>query len=317
MDMNENMDANQMKAVYNITSNADGGATISLYENGRMYVADNTHGNWDAIVANVTAGDRAGHLFDATITAAEKFKKVSNRVSVSGGQLYFDNELVNNRLAKQIIAFLREDLDFIPLVNFYEKIATNPTKHSRKQLYKWLDKNKFTIDSDGDIIMYKGVTVDPDGETYRSIHAGPAIVDGVSVNGHVPQKVGTVVEMPRSAVNADPSVGCSYGLHASSWDYAKNFSAGAVLTLKVNPADVVSVPTDCDEVKVRTFRYKVVGVTEVEIPQALYDYEEDDYDGDYDEDMRECDACGYEYYAEDVVVGEEDEDLCPECGAEI
>jgi hypothetical protein len=47
-------------------------------------------------------------------------------VSVSGGQLYFDNELVNNRLAKQIIAFLREDLDFIPLVNFYEKDCYEP-----------------------------------------------------------------------------------------------------------------------------------------------------------------------------------------------
>jgi hypothetical protein len=155
------------------------------------------------------------------------------------------------------------------------------------------------------IVGYKGVKkqqapTDPDlGYTnevneYLSIFTGNAIVDGERVSGHVPNKIGSLVEMPRNEVTFDPAVGCSYGLHVGTWDYANNFGRGGVLEVHVNPRDVVSVPTDSSWAKMRVCRYRVVGVTEVPYQSALADDWQDD-----------------NYYKE------EDDEYCPDCGEEL
>ena len=85
--------------------------------------------------------------------------------------------------------------------------------------------------------------------------------------------------MPRSEVEWDPSVGCHQGLHVGSWDYAAGFARGAVLTVYVNPRDVVSVPTDCDAAKMRCCRYTIGNVTEVAYTEpVVYDELVDDDD---------------------------------------
>jgi hypothetical protein len=94
---------------------------------------------------------------------------------------------------------------------------------------------------------------------YYSTRSGHAIVNGVDINDYVPQRVGDVVEMPRSEVTFDPSVSCSSGLHVADWGYA-NGMGNTVLAVLVNPRDVVSVPTDYGDAKVRVCRYKVLEV---------------------------------------------------------
>lgn len=281
--------------MFSITSTSEGGSVITVYEGGETYTANDTHPNYEIIVRTVIDGGRVGHLFDGSITAYEKFRGISERVTLSGSTLYFDHDPITGALAEQIVRFIREGNDFAPLVKFYEKLQGNPNEHSREQLYTWINKHNFTIDSDGDIVMYKGVKVLSDG-LFGSIHQGPAIVNNVSVTGHVPQRVGDVVEMARSKVNHDPSNGCSTGLHASNWDYARGFSTGAVLTVKVNPADVVSVPSDCDAQKVRVCRYKVAGITEYEIEESLVDWDEDWYNATEDELEEDCYDCGRETF---------------------
>lgn len=264
--------------MFTILSAADGTSTVTLIEDGKTYVATSDHPNYAVIVEALVKGNKAATLFNAATRAYELFNKVSTRISLTGTQLFFDNDPVEGPLAEQILRFMQEGQDFAPLVKFYEKVANNPKEHSREQLFTWLNRGAFTIDNDGDIVMYKGVNQRDDG-VYTSIHSGPAIVNGVAVNGQVPQKIGDVVEMARSQVNHDPTQGCSTGLHASNFDYARSFTTGAVLTVKVNPADVVSVPTDCDAQKVRTCRYTVAGVTEYEIDEAYWaDEDEDQYD---------------------------------------
>jgi hypothetical protein len=152
---------------------------------------------------------------------------------------------------------MEEKADFAPLVRFMEKIAMNPQEHSREQLFTWLQNNNFTIDSEGDIIAYKGVNVNSD-NVHVSTHRGPAIVNGEEVNGYVPQPDGAVIEMPRSQVVHDPHNACSRGLHLSGWAYAQSY--GTVrLQVKVNPRDIVSVPTHDGFQKVRCCRYTVIG----------------------------------------------------------
>jgi hypothetical protein len=247
---------------------------LTAFINGEMYSCTNAHANYERIREMCEAGDESVvSLFDISGTAQERFRRLSERVSISGGVIYFDGEPVDNSLTQQVVRFIEDGVeDFEPLIHFFEKVQTNPNPHSREQLYRWLADRAFTINPEGNILAYKGVDVrSVDGQNaYFSISHGRAIVDGEVHNGAIPNPIGAVVEMPRSDVQHDPSVGCHTGLHAGTWNYASNFAQGAVLTVEVNPRDVVSVPTDCEDQKMRVCRYKVVEVVENQLPTALH-----------------------------------------------
>lgn len=75
-------------------------------------------------------------------------------------------------------------------------------------------------------------------------------------SGKVPQYQGAFVSMPRNFVEDDPEAACSYGLHCASKEYAKSY--GTVMTVMVDPADVVSVPYQHNSAKCRACRYEIV-----------------------------------------------------------
>jgi hypothetical protein len=243
---------------------------LTAFVNGQMYSATNSHPNYERIKEMCESGNEdVVSLFDLSVTAQRRFDRLSERVTIANGRIYFDGEEVDNALTQQVARFISEGVeDFKPLVLFFEKVQTNVNPHSREQLYRWLKDRSFSINEEGNIIAYKGVRV-TDGE-YFSISHGTAIVDGVEHNGAIPNHVGAVVEMPRSSVQHDPSVGCHTGLHAGTWNYASDFARGAVLTVEINPRDVVSVPTDCFDQKMRVCRYTVVDVTDSEIETSLF-----------------------------------------------
>ena len=86
--------------------------------------------------------------------------------------------------------------------------------------------------------------------------------------------------MARNSVCDDADVGCSYGFHAGSYDYAKGYAGGGghLVVVEIDPTDVVSVPKDCSCQKLRTAKYKVVSVYEtIEAPPL----DEGVYDGDF------------------------------------
>jgi len=250
---------------------------LTVVHDGDMFQCDSTHPYWDEIREGTLAGDpEVLDLLDMGKAAATRFERVTERVSVDRGIVYFDGDPVDNSLTQAIVRAMQEGADFKGLALFMEKVYQNPNRHSRQSLYTWLADRDFTITSDGNLIAYKGVN--PDG---TSIHSGPGIVDGVEMNGNLPNAVGSVLEMARSSVAHDPAVGCSVGLHVGTWDYASSFSRGRVLKVIVNPRDVVSVPTDCSWAKMRVCRYKVAEVIEAPV-ETLLD-EESDWD-DWDED---------------------------------
>ena len=279
---------------YNLVQMRDSDeANLTVVHDGEMYVATNTHANFSRIVAGVIAGDESViELFDVQKTAQKRFDRLSERVTIANGKVYLDGEEVDNALTQQVVNFINGGVeDFKPLIAFFEKVETNPNGHSREQLYTWLRDRSITLTENGNFIAYKGVRV-TDGE-YFSISTGKAISDGVEYNGAIPNPIGAVVEMPRSEVQHNPSVGCHTGLHAGTWNYAKDFARGAVLTVEINPRDVVSVPTDCNAQKLRVCRYVVKDVTEVELDTPIYP-KYDNYDVDGYDDENEYDDYGYD-----------------------
>jgi hypothetical protein len=72
--------------------------------------------------------------------------------------------------------------------------------------------------------------------------------------------------MVRAEVDDDRTRTCSYGFHASAYEYAKNFMTfeGKMVAVKINPADVVSIPADYGNQKLRCCDYTVM----FEVPGA-------------------------------------------------
>jgi hypothetical protein len=272
---------------YSLVSNGDT-SNITVFVPGDQnspYVAQDDHPCFQEIVSGAIDGDEAVvDLFDASIAAASRFEKLSERVAVANGRVYFDGDEVDNSLATQIVRFLSEGVeDFGPLVSFMENIAANPNDHSREQLFDWLNSRDFTITEDGLIVGYKGVHKNGDGSLVSG-WAGTAIVDGEKVTGKIPNAIGSTIEMPRSSVTHDPSTACSYGLHVGTFSYARGYARGAMLEVHVNPRDVVSVPTDGGGEKVRVCRYTVVNVIDAPHTGALLTGDELDEDDDFFDD---------------------------------
>lgn len=237
-------------------------------------------GNPDALTA-----DEVRELHDLSIAVGQKFASLSERVTVANGRVYFDGDEVDNALSQHILSALNQGIeDYSPLVRFYENLAANPVPHSREQLYAWLRDREFTVTEDGCFLAYKGVQRQQDGSLV-SISHGPAVVDGESVNGAVPNYIGAVVSIPRSKVQHDPAVGCASGLHAGTFEYASSWARGALLLVKINPRDVVSVPTDCSAQKIRVARYRVVDTIDHPESRAVVydDYEDEEWYDDYED----------------------------------
>jgi hypothetical protein len=263
---------------YSLISN-ESGSNITVFHNGEIYAATDIHANWASIVQGAINGDASViELFDIGQTAQTRFERLSDRVTVKNGTVFFDSEPVHNALTEQVVRFIQSGVeDFTPLINFFEKVESNPNDHSRTQLFEWLNVHDFTILPNGNFVGYKGVKVE-NGE-YFSISHGTAISDGVEHTGAIPNPIGAVVEMPRGNVQHDPSVGCHTGLHVGTWNYAHDFAQGAVLKVEVNPRDVVSVPTDCGFQKLRTCRYNVLEVIDAPVSGPLdYDYDDEEDD---------------------------------------
>lgn len=258
---------------HSIIENGETGLTtvVAFFpdEDEPLVTATVDHPHYTSIVRGLEAGDQTVYsLFDVATGISRKLEEASNnigsRYSIKNGVFYKDLDPFDGELADQILRFVDEDVDdWQPLVKFLDRVDANPSAESRKQLCKWIAAGKLTVTQDGFIVGYKAVNVDSNG-THVSTHPGPGVVDGKEMNGYIPNKPGSVVEMSRSKVDSNNRNECSVGLHVGTFDYAKwykgNNANRAILEVNFDPADAVSVPTDHNHSKVRVCRYKVIGL---------------------------------------------------------
>ena len=300
--------------MFSLTEDAKGKSLALFYADGESDTIPETHVSFQSVVDLLFSGKatdtRVRELTAVLETVARKMSALSERVSIDGTDVYFDGDPLAGELTEVIKSLFAEgNTNFKPLVNFLEKCKQNPSQQSVDDLYRWIKKGDLVIDPDGDIIAYKGVGKDADGNP-QSIHTGNAFVDGVEYNGHIPNRPGSVVSMARSLVVDDPHIGCSVGLHAGTHDYAMQYlgwqNETTLILVKINPRDVVSVPVDEQDRKMRVARYTVLTQIEARLKSAVYQPVLDGWDG---EDDNEDDDDDYEddYYDEDEDWDEEDE----------
>jgi hypothetical protein len=309
--------------LYNITKN-ETEKSVTVFAGLDQYVASGDMPNYDKIVEAVLRKaplSEVEGLFDLAKPLADKFARITDRVTVDNGNVFFDGDIQEGPVADTLVRFYNEgNQDFLPLVNFLERVGQNPNEHSREHLGRWLANESFSITRNGFIVAYKGVYENEDG-SYRPSRNGP----GVSVNDvpvppgeYATQRDGDVVSMARSEVEFDPAVACSAGLHVGTYDYALRFTR-FVIEVLVDPRDVVSVPTDCNDQKMRTCKYLVMDhVTEerkvlfdvtLEPEEVEYEDQNPEDDSDWDDDYgwgcghTDCDEC-----SEDDLLDQEDDD---------
>ncbi len=264
---------------FNLVTSSDD-QFITVFVPGRDPLpAGSTHPSFKAIAALCMESMQGGtidvdalcDLFDVAATVTRKFQRLSERVTVESGVICLDGDEVHGTLQEQILDFLDAGEDFDPLVNFYEKLMTNPLGDVRQGLYDWIqgqrENGALTITPDGDLIGYKSVQgAVPEWRKdqsfiYRPSRRGEGRVNGIDVSyaQFIEQVPGDVVEMPRSRVLNAPSMACGDGLHIGTYDYAQGFYGDTVLMVEFSPRDIVSLPDSCSTWKLRVCRYTVVG----------------------------------------------------------
>ena len=235
--------------------------------------------DWDAFVACVNPTIRLKSLYASY-----------EGIEVKDGNLYVFGDPVHSTLANRVLSFLEHGLDCVHLFKFILKLNLNPSKRAVDELYTFLEHRALPITDNGNFLAYKAVRAD-----YTDKHSGKFL-----------NTVDAVLEMPRNKVDDDKNVGCSYGFHAGTVEYAKDFLGGQghLMIVEINPADVVSIPTDCQFQKLRTCKYKVVGEYEIDLTDPMYASrfqtdDDDDVDvwGDEDDEQYPtCSDCGEESY---------------------
>jgi hypothetical protein len=233
--------------------------------------------DWDAFIACVNPEIRLKSLYASY-----------EGIEVKDGNLYVFGDPVHSTLATRVISFLEHGLDCVHLFKFILKLNLNPSKRAVDELYTFLEHRALPITDNGNFLAYKAVRAD-----YTDKHTGKFL-----------NTVDAVLEMPRNKVDDDKNVGCSYGFHAGTVEYAKDFMNrdGHLMIVEINPADVVSIPTDCQFQKLRTSKYKVVGEYEIDLTDPLYasrfETDQDDdvdlWDDDSDDEI--CCDCLEESY---------------------
>ena len=198
----------------------------------------------ELVKANASEDDILS-VINAAQAALEKATQITPAIAIRGGVVTYNGEAVDNSLTTRMLAMLDEGFDLVPMARFLENLMANPSYRAVNELYSFLEKGEMPITPDGHFMAYKAVRAD-----YKDIHSGT-----------FDNSIGQVCSMPRNAVDDDKNRTCSSGLHFCSFAYLPHFAHanGHVMLLKINPADVVSIPADYNDTKGRCAKYEVVG----------------------------------------------------------
>ena len=166
----------------------------------------------------------------------------TNGVSVINGAVYYNNEIVHNSVTTKILAIVAEGKDPARMIKYLERLMQNPSRASVQELYGFQEANNLPITEDGCFIAYKRIR-----DNWTDCHSGK-----------VDNSIGATPRMRRNQVDDNRNNTCSYGYHVCGYHYLQHFLGSRLVAVKVDPADVVSVPTDYNNSKMRVCGYEVL-----------------------------------------------------------
>ena len=222
------------------------GSGLTIFHNGKSYTVPKSHVNFEKIVQALRA--KSYDALEKLIDVARAINTFSHgKVKVVNGEVHFDGQPLHDVMADRLLDMMKAGFDVKPLANFMANLFTNPSSTAVKELYLFLESGKLPITEDGHFLAYKIVN-----DNFHDLYTGKF--------DHSP---GKTLEMPRNKVDDKRDNTCSYGFHFCSISYLPKYGSttgnNRVVIVKINPKDVVSIPSDYNNTKGRTCRYEVVG----------------------------------------------------------
>jgi acyl carrier protein len=224
---------------------------MSLFIGNKPYTIDEHHQNYELVKAalrekrwndipdliNVAKAVKA--YVEATLQGTSDLK-----VDLDSSMVTFRGEEVHGVLVSRILDMAADQFDVTPMALFLANLYDNPSNKAVEQLYGWMEANGITITEDGYLLAFKRVQDD-----FTSFY-----------DSKTDNSIGTTPSLPRNKVDDRSDVTCSHGLHFCSQAYLPSYHGGRgkVLLLKINPRDVVSIPTDYGNAKGRACAYLVL-----------------------------------------------------------
>jgi hypothetical protein len=250
-----------------VKSNYNSTTAITAYINGVPKTINEDHINFihvDKLLLNQNIEPILPQILSELMDAVKAMKEAVieyDAIQIIDNEVIFDGTPVHGLLSDMMISIVQGGSDVTSWCRFMIKLNENPAAHAVNELYEWMMKAQMPITENGNFLAYKKVKDD-----YTSAHPN---ADG----SHFPNKLGTRVEMPRNKVDDNRQNTCSTGLHFCSWSYLPSYmgNSGRVLLVEINPADVVSIPTDYDFAKGRASGYWIVGEISIEDAEHAFD----------------------------------------------
>jgi hypothetical protein len=245
---------------------------------------DKSHYNYDEVVTLLTTNSGT---YDQIIDLMQPIREFRRALSTSNfyenadGLVCIDLDgypfVLPTELQKEVLRINRSNGNLVPLENFVANLAKNPDRKVHDQLYGFISACGLTLTEDGHFLAYKKVRDD-----FLDIYSGT-----------VDNSPGTSLKpMPRWACDSNPNNTCSSGYHFAAWGYLQHYGAShnnRIVIVKVDPAEVVAIPVDYNNMKGRACTYKVL--KEIAVPEELKNtpiYTDDEFgDGWADDDFED------------------------------
>ena len=312
-----------MKQVPYITSEN----SLTIFWDGKPYTLRKENANFELAKKALLEAryDDLGDLLDIK-KSIENF--VEGDIEIKDEVVYYKGHRLHGVVVDKLLDMLRSGMkDSAPITNFITRLQANPSANSVAELYTFLGYKSLPTTPEGKVLGYKGVQSDYWSSTGN---ADTIVVQGETNERHqILNEVGATIEVARRCVDDNKDNHCSFGLHVGSFDYASGWSGedGKLLLVEFDPADAVSVPTDCNFQKLRVSKYNVISdITDQkkelnrpvyeankpiynEVSDDYVDEEDDDYDDDYEDDYDYVDEDESEDNWKEVPVEEGDDDI--------
>lgn len=234
--------------------------TIVVTVDNRSYTVTTEHPKYEELKDAVAKNDSKVFLENVEVAQAiEQYAGVATGIVIKNNEVFFNGERLHGMIVESILNMFKQGFCIEPMVNFLENLSDNPSKRSIDELWQFLEVCKLTITEDGCFLAYKSVKSDYCDKYTGSVDNSP----------------GAYNSMPRNKVDDDFRNACSSGYHVGALGYAGpggwyNSSNDKVVIVKVNPKDVVSVPSDHSCMKLRCCAYTVVSDFQGELKTSVY-----------------------------------------------
>jgi hypothetical protein len=246
----------------------DGNVTAVV--SGQAYNFSKAHPNYNKLV-NHLKNNNVEHFEACYDIVSHLNSYCEGYVNCDNGVLNWDGIKMPNMFTSTILDMVKQGFPFEPMLNFLDNMSQNPSDHAIVELFDFMENKHMPITMDGHFLAYKAVN-----PRFKDIYSGS-----------FDNSVGSICSVPRSQVDNNRNNGCGRGLHVGAIDYAKSYGGinldedcdndggNQLIICKVNPRDVVSVPTDSKFQKLRTCRYEVVSKFDSVFDKIIHMTEQD------------------------------------------